>query len=285
MQVKILVALATVTSLFWWFSAWAGRKVPAFQVQKYPGAVPVVALPKSTAPLTIPSSTPTADAVPSSVPSPSGAAAAKGKVSRSIPSAVGSKVLAPSSVSPLPSLAATRPLAPKAIAPIPIPSAPSIAPSPVVLRARPLPIDPVTNQILDALMSAVISQESNGNSQIQHPVSKAMGLGQVLPSNIPAWTRETFGQELTEQQFRNSPDAQMYVIRQKLFQYYGQAIAASGGDLHLAVRRVGAQWYSGQSDLYDSTKPVATGPSIQDYTRQVLGRFQNYYPQNLLVRY
>jgi hypothetical protein len=281
MQVKILLALVTVTSMFWWFSAWAGRKVPAFQVQKYPGAVPVVALPKSTAPILSPS--PTASV--SAVPSPSGSAEARAVVPRSIPGAAGSKILAPSPVSPLPSLAAGRPLAPKAIAPIPIPSTQPVAPSPVVLRARSLPIDPVTNQILDALMSAVISQESNGDSQVQHPVSKAMGLGQVLPSNIPAWTRETFGQELTEQQFRSSPDAQMYVIRQKLFQYYGQAIAASGGNLHLAVRRVGAQWYSGQSDLYDSTKPVATGPSIQDYTQQVLGRFQNYYPQNLLVRY
>ncbi len=134
-------------------------------------------------------------------------------------------------------------------------------------------------------MSSVISQESSGESQLQHPVSKALGLGQVMPANIPVWTRETFGQELTAEQFRNSPAAQMYVIRQKLFEYYARAIAASGGDLHLAVRRVGAQWYSGQSDLYDSTKPVATGPSIRDYTLQVLSRFQNFYPQNYLVRY
>jgi hypothetical protein len=155
----------------------------------------------------------------------------------------------------------------------------------VVLQARPLAIDPVTNQILDALMSAVISQESNGDSQVQHPVSKAMGLGQVIPDNIPAWTKETFGQELTAEQFRSSPDAQMYVIRQKLLQYYRQAIAASGGDLHLAVRRVSAQWYSGQPNLYESTNPVATGPSIKDYTLQVLSRFQNFYPQNYLVRY
>ncbi len=155
----------------------------------------------------------------------------------------------------------------------------------MVLQARPLAIDPVTNQILDALMSAVISQESNGDSQVQHPVSKAMGLGQVIPDNIPSWTKETFGQELTAEQFRSSPDAQMYVIRQKLLQYYRQAIAASGGDLHMAVRRVSAQWYSGQSDLYDSTNPVATGPSIRDYSLQVLGRFQNFYPQNYLVRY
>jgi hypothetical protein len=161
----------------------------------------------------------------------------------------------------------------------------SIAPSPIVLRPRALPIDKVTEQILNGLMSSIISQESSGKSNLQHPVSKAVGLGQVLPSNIPTWTKETFGQELTTEQFMNSPDAQFYTIRYKLFEYYQRAILASSGDLYLAVRRVGSQWYSGQADLYDSTQPVATGPSIRDYTMQILSRFQNFYPQNYIVRY
>ncbi len=247
MQVKILVVLATVTGLFWWLSAWAGRRVPPFQVQKYPSPVAMVNL------------------SPSAVPSISSSPA---------------PLTPPQSLAPSPAVAANP------LAPIPIPSiSQSPQPAPVVLQARPLAIDPVTNQILDALMSAVISQESNGDSQVQHPISKATGLGQVIPDNIPAWTKETFGQELTAEQFRSSPDAQMYVIRQKLLQYYRQAITASGGDLHMAVRRVSAQWYSGQPHLYESTNPVATGPSIRDYSIQVLGRFQNFYPQNYLVRY
>jgi hypothetical protein len=157
--------------------------------------------------------------------------------------------------------------------------------SPVVLTPRPLPIDGVTTHIIDSLMTAIVSQESSGNINLEHPTSKAIGLGQVLPSNIPTWTRETFGQELTVDQFRGNQDVQIYTIRYKLYEYYRRAIATSGGDLHLAVRRVAAQWYSGQSDLYESTKPVATGPSIRDYSLQVLGRFQNFYPQNYIVSY
>ncbi len=258
MQFKILFLTATVTSCFWLFSAWAGRKVPALQVQKYPNAViaaPVPSLLKASSPVN------TAPKLPTPAVSST--------------SLVSKTIVAPSVIPP------TVP----AIAPIPPVANPQILPKPLVLQARPLAIDPVTNQILDALMSAVISQESSGNSQLQHPVSKAMGLGQVMPANIPTWTKETFGQELSTEQFQNSPDAQMYVIRQKLFEYYGRAIAASGGDLHLAVRRVGSQWYSGQANLYDSIQPVATGPSIKDYTLQVLARFQNFYPQNYLVRY
>jgi hypothetical protein len=174
---------------------------------------------------------------------------------------------------------------PSSASPNPSTPASSIAPSPIVLRPRSLPIDKVTDQILNGLMSSIISQESSGKSNLQHPVSKAVGLGQVLPSNIPTWTKETFGQELTTEQFLNSPDAQFYTIRYKLFDYYQRAILASSGDLYLAVRRVGSQWYSGQADLYESTQPVATGPSIRDYTMQVLSRFQNFYPQNYIVRY
>jgi hypothetical protein len=175
------------------------------------------------------------------------------------------------SVLPLPSTSAT--------------AVPTGSPSPIVLKPRPLPIDKVTEQILNGLMSSIISQESGGNPNLQHPISKAIGLGQVLPSNIPTWTQEAFGQELTVEQFKNSPDAQFYTIRYKLFDYYRRAIAASSGDLYLAVRRVGAQWYSGQAGLYESTKPVATGPTVQDYTLQVLSRFQNFYPQNYIVSY
>jgi hypothetical protein len=193
---------------------------------------------------------------------------------KTLPSTVSVPVTVPSvapSVLPLPSTSAS--------------AAPTGSPSPIVLKPRPLPIDKVTEQILNGLMSAIISQESSGNPNLQHPVSKAIGLGQVLPSNIPTWTQEAFGQELTVEQFQNSPDAQFYTIRYKLFDYYRRAIAASSGDLYLAVRRVGAQWYSGQADLLESTKPVATGPTIRDYTLQVLSRFQNFYPQNYIVSY
>jgi hypothetical protein len=154
-----------------------------------------------------------------------------------------------------------------------------------VLKPREIRIDSTTEGILNGLMSAIVSQESSGNPSLKHPVSGALGMGQVLPSNLPEWTTETFGQEVTPEQFLASRDIQYYVIRQKLLQYYLRAIRASGGDLYLAIRRVGAQWYSGKADLVDSTKPVATGPSVQQYTYDILGRFQNFYPQNYTLKY
>jgi hypothetical protein len=167
---------------------------------------------------------------------------------------------------------------------LPLPQV-SANPNTVLLKPREIRLDATTENILNGLMSAIISQESSGNFSLQHPVSGALGMGQILPSNLPEWTTETFGREVSPEQFLSNRDIQYYVIRQKLLQYYFNAIRASDGDLYLAIRRVGAQWYSGQANLYDSTKPVATGPSVQQYTYDVLGRFQNFYPQNYTLRY
>jgi hypothetical protein len=162
---------------------------------------------------------------------------------------------------------------------------PQVSPSSVILKPRNIRIDSTTEGILNALVSSIISQESSGNSALRHPVSGALGMGQVLPSNLPEWTTETFGREITPEQFLGNRDIQYYVIRQKLLQYYSRGIKASGGDLYGAIRRVAAQWYSGQPDALDSVKPVATGPSIQKYTFDILGRFQNFYPQNYTLKY
>jgi hypothetical protein len=164
-------------------------------------------------------------------------------------------------------------------------SIPTATPNTTILKPREIKLDATTNSILNGLISAIVSQESNGNHTLQHPTSGALGMGQVLPSNLPEWTTETFGQVVSPEQFLANRDVQYYVIRQKILQYYLQAVAASSGDMYLAVRRVAARWYSGQANLYESTKPVATGPTIQQYTLDILSRFQNFYPQNLTLKY
>jgi hypothetical protein len=162
---------------------------------------------------------------------------------------------------------------------------PQVSPNSVVLKPRDIRLDATTEGILNALISSIVSQESSGNHSLKHPVSGALGMGQVLPSNLPEWTTETFGREVTPDQFLASRDIQYYVIRQKLLQYYFRGIKASSGDLYTAIRRVAAQWYSGQPDAIDSVKPVATGPTVQKYTFDILGRFQNFYPQNYTLKY
>jgi hypothetical protein len=205
----------------------------------------------------------------------------------------------PSTPSPLPSIASSpSPRSSPSVASLPLAKLPSskstsnsvlplpnVSPNSIVLKPRDIRIDATTEGILNALVSSIVSQESSGNHSLKHPVSGALGMGQVLPSNLPEWTTETFGREVSPEQFLASRDIQYYVIRQKLLQYYLRGIKASSGDLYTAIRRVAAQWYSGQPDAIDSVKSVATGPSVQQYSLDILGRFQNFYPQNYTLRY
>jgi hypothetical protein len=221
---------------------------------------------------------------PSSIPVPTSSASTQSPLT---PEKQSSKPVSPNSPPAVAALPPSKsPLAPSnnksssSLLPLP-----QVSPSNIILQPRDIKIDSTTEGILNALISSIVSQESSGNHSLKHPVSGALGMGQVLPSNLPEWTTETFGREVSPEQFLASRDIQYYVIRQKLLQYYIRGIKASSGDLHTAIRRVAAQWYSGQPDAIDSVKPVATGPSVQQYSFDILGRFQNFYPQNYTLRY
>jgi hypothetical protein len=146
---------------------------------------------------------------------------------------------------------------------------------------NPQPVNNLNQSLIAALRTAIIGQESGYNYRAVNPDSRALGFAQVLPGNIPSWSREALGYEITPEQFLNSPDLQLKVVDYKLNQYYKQAIAASGGNVDIAVRRVASAWYSGHPELYTSTTPQYTNgvqyPSIANYTLSVLGKFQQAY--------
>ncbi|MBD2019282.1 trypsin-like peptidase domain-containing protein [Leptolyngbya sp. FACHB-36] len=130
-----------------------------------------------------------------------------------------------------------------------------------------------------ALRQAIVGQESNGDPSLQNASgSGAMGLGQVMPENLPSWSREALGREITQQEFLSSPDLQLKIIDHKIDQYWQSAIKAANGNQDEAVLRVAAQWYSGDPEKYTSTTPQSWAgdsyPSIAEYSQQVLQRYK-----------
>ena len=138
-----------------------------------------------------------------------------------------------------------------------------------------------SQSVVQALRTAIIGQESGYNYKAVNPDSGALGFAQIMPFNIGPWSREALGYEITRAQFLNSPDLQLKIIDYKLNQYYQNAIAASGGNMDIAVRRVASAWYSGDPNLYANTRPQYYNgnqyPSIADYTLSVLGKFRQAY--------
>ncbi|MEP0872414.1 transglycosylase SLT domain-containing protein [Trichocoleus desertorum AS-A10] len=129
-----------------------------------------------------------------------------------------------------------------------------------------------------AIRRAIIGQESAGNFKAVNPHSGALGYGQVMPENVPSWTKEALGRSLTTDEFLADPKIQIKVIDFKLNQYYQEGLKKSGGDEEVAVRWVASTWYSGQGKWWNDTTPQFYNghpyPSINDYTASVFVKYQ-----------
>ena len=129
---------------------------------------------------------------------------------------------------------------------------------------------------LDRLRVAIIGKESGGSYRAVNPDSGALGYGQVMPANLPSWSRAAIGREVSRQEFLDSPDIQIRVINHRLGLYLQEELAA-GHDKDTAIRRVASRWYSGRPHLYANQRRQFYGgreyPSIDSYTRDILRRY------------
>lgn len=122
---------------------------------------------------------------------------------------------------------------------------------------------------LNALINAIRQQESGGNYGVQNGIG-AMGAYQIMPSNIegPAgWDMEALGQNITGEQFLNSPQLQDKIAKFKLKNYFDQ----------YGPEGAAKAWYAGpgNADL-DSDGPQYGGPSVNAYADSVLNIMKKY---------
>lgn len=129
-----------------------------------------------------------------------------------------------------------------------------------------------------ALREAIVGKESGGKPDAVNPHSGALGLGQVMPENLPSWSKAAVGRVVTQEEYLADPGLQKRIIDHKLTSYYQEELAKTGGDRDTAVRRVASRWYSGRPDLYQDRRPQSYGagryPSIDSYTTDILKRYK-----------
>lgn len=134
-----------------------------------------------------------------------------------------------------------------------------------------------------ALRRAIIGQESGGKFDLVNPHSGALGYAQLMPANVKAWGKEALGYAPSKRQFLRQPDLQLRIVDYKLRQYWQQELQVTGGEEQTAVLRVASRWYSGNPNLYTSTRPqyyrANNGrryryPSISAYSWSVWHKYQ-----------
>ncbi|MGG6264732.1 lytic transglycosylase domain-containing protein [Leptolyngbya sp. AN03gr2] len=142
----------------------------------------------------------------------------------------------------------------------PIDSQPEIAPEVILIR------------------QAIIGQESGANFRAVNRHSGALGYAQIMPENLPQWSREALGYVVSRKEFLSRPELQIAIVDFKLNQYWQKSIVASNGDVAIAIKRVAAWWYSGRPEKYrNTTTQYYNGhryPSIASYSQSILRRYQ-----------
>lgn len=146
--------------------------------------------------------------------------------------------------------------------------------------AKPQPSSTKAEVSLEKLMKAIASQESGGNYHLVNPDSGALGKWQVMPANIPEWSRAALGREVSCSEFLASPQIQREIVQHRLELYLEKQSVPSRSEEEI-VRRIAAAWYSGSPKLWNDSRSQGKYPSIVNYGRSVWSLYQQVKPSVL----
>jgi hypothetical protein len=90
---------------------------------------------------------------------------------------------------------------------------------------------------------------------------------QILPANIPRWSRLCTGQELTSAQFESNPTKAREILVCVMRDVMRDEYKASGNNESVAVQRAASWWMTGDASRYNSSP-------TNSYTQNVLSFYQ-----------
>lgn len=128
-----------------------------------------------------------------------------------------------------------------------------------------------TNQV--AKIAESIGQfESGGNYQARGPVvtsgrykgERALGKYQIMPGNLPQWSQEILGYEVTPEQFLANPQIQDAIAQGKM----AQTLKKYG-----TVEDVASVWFSGQPVARAGNRSDVLGTTVPQYVQNVVSNY------------
>jgi LysM repeat protein len=175
-------------------------------------------------------------------------------------------------MAPTPVIPAPANVAPAAQTPQPVQSPvqqPQTQPQPVQSPTAPTQETPDITRAAESIANI----ESGGNYQAVGPETgkgKAYGKYQVMDFNIPSWTREALGQQLTPEQFLASPEAQETVFNFKFQQF---------ADQYGGYNNAAKVWFGGPGGLTNPGAQDILGTTTQKYSDRFSSTFGKEQPQ------
>lgn len=120
---------------------------------------------------------------------------------------------------------------------------------------------------IESIMEDIARVESGGDYQARGPEvtsgmyagQRALGKYQIMPGNLPSWSKEALGREVTEEEFLANPDIQDAITRhqmQKNYEKYGNK------------DDVASVWFTGRPVAEAGNAKDVTGTSVQEYVKR-----------------
>lgn len=134
----------------------------------------------------------------------------------------------------------------------------------VILAAGTLPAQA---QVSDRQVSALVEALRQAAPQTGRADDGLYSDWQIMPGNIPRWSRSCIGRELSPTEFEASPDVARSVVTCVMRDVMRDEYEASGNNETLAVRRSAAWWMRGDPSQYNSAE-------IADYVQTVVDAYE-----------
>lgn len=124
------------------------------------------------------------------------------------------------------------------------------------------------------IAQAIGQFETGGNYTKRGPVvstgrykgERALGKYQIMPGNLPQWSKEALGRVVTEQEFMANPQIQDAIAQYKM----GQMLAQHG-----TLENVASVWFSGQPLAKAGNRKDDLGTTVPSYVKNVRSIYNN----------
>ena len=112
-------------------------------------------------------------------------------------------------------------------------------------------------------VNAIAKQESGGNYSAVNKSSGALGKYQIMPANIPSWSKAALGHSISTQKFLNTPRLQDIVAQTKMREYFKRYGATGAAQA----------WYGGEGSVGKTNRSGGAGyPTVGGYSAAIRRR-------------
>ncbi len=129
-----------------------------------------------------------------------------------------------------------------------------------------------TARITDAQVGALVEALRLAAPQTGSENDRLYSDWQIKPENIPHWSQQCIGRQLTPTQFESSPVTARGILVCVMRELFQQQYLASSNSESVAVQRAAAWWMTGEANSYNSH-------SSNSYTHSYIQKVLSFYQQ------